>query len=141
LLPEDFKTWLSIHNGQDGRFQLVAPWELIPIDGIILEAQQMHQVFSDDTENSVETRGAVKSMLWNTAWIPFASDNAGNFYCLDLDPAPKGNYGQVILWASDPPYVEVIAPSYRAWLEQYQSDLEAGKFVWNNLENEWSRQE
>jgi hypothetical protein len=38
-----------------------------------------------------------------------SADDMGNFLCIDCDPDEGGNVGQVILWASDPPYVEVIA--------------------------------
>jgi cell wall assembly regulator SMI1 len=78
-------------------------------------------------------------LRWNWAWIPFAADGAGNLLCLDLDPDKGGEIGQVILWASDPAYVEVIAPSYRAWLEQFASDLEAGKLHWDAENDDWFR--
>ena len=139
LLPDDFKTSALIHNGQDGRFRLVGPWELIPIDGIAPEAEQMNGIFKNSENFEIETRGAVKPNQWNDAWIPFAADGAGNLLCLDLDPDEGGKTGQVILWASDPPYVEVIAPSYRAWLEQFAIDLEAGKFKWDAENDEWLR--
>lgn len=138
-LPEDFKTSVLIHNGQDGRFRLVEPWELIPIDGIASEAERMDTIFDNPDDPEIETRGAVKPMLWNTSWIPFAADGTGNLLCLDLDPDEGGKIGQVILWASDPPYIEVIAANYRAWLEQFASDLEAGKYKWDAENEEWSR--
>jgi cell wall assembly regulator SMI1 len=83
----------------------------------------------------------VKEDIWNSRWIPFASDESGNFLCVDYDPAKGGDIGQVILWASDPPYVEVIAPSFRAWLEQFANDLEAGKYKWDAEDESWSRVE
>jgi cell wall assembly regulator SMI1 len=139
LLPEDFKTSVLIHNGQDGRFRLVEPWELIPIDGIASETERMNTIFNNPDDPEIETRGAVKPILWSRSWIPFAADGAGNLLCLDLDPAEGGETGQVILWASDPPCVEVIAPSYRAWLKKFAFDLEAGKYKWGAENEEWSR--
>jgi cell wall assembly regulator SMI1 len=60
---------------------------------------------------------------------------------VDYDPAEGGTIGQIILWASDPPYVKVIAPSYRAWLEQFATDLEAGKYKWDDHDESWARVE
>jgi cell wall assembly regulator SMI1 len=138
-LPEDFKTSLEIHNGQDGRFRLLSQWEIIPVDGILLEIDQMQEVFENSADTAIETRGAVKDNLWNSAWIPFASDGSGNFLCIDMDPPENGIKGQIILWASDPPYVEVVSQSYRDWLAQFLNDLEAGRYIWDDKNSEWSR--
>ncbi len=139
-LPEDFKTSLTIHDGQDGRFRLVEPWELIPTNGLVSESQQMIGIFRERQDYlTIETLGSVKPMIWNEGWIPFAADGAGNLCCLDLDPDMGGSVGQVIHWASDPPYVEVIAPSYRAWLEQFLADLEANRYTWDEENTEWTR--
>jgi cell wall assembly regulator SMI1 len=144
-LSESLKESLRIHNGQDGRFRLVYPWEIFPTDGILLEIQRMNSDFLEELrsnnvelEDGLETRGSVKSTIWNDKWIPFSS---GNLLCIDNDPAEGGRIGQVILWAADPPYVEVIAPSYRTWLGQFANDLEGGKYKWDAEDESWSRVE
>ena len=145
-LSDFLKESLSIHNGQDGRFRLVYPWEIFPIEAIEIEKNRMSSDFVDqlrsnnvELENGIDVYGPVKSTVWNDKWIPFSSDGSGNLLCIDNDPAEGGNLGQVILWASDPPYVEVIASNYRVWLEQFASDLERDLYAWDAQTEFWSR--
>jgi cell wall assembly regulator SMI1 len=140
----DLNDSLQVHDGQKhGLLPLVEPWILLKSKQIIEQRNRLIKLFLDsnnfDIDAEVETIGFVKPDVWNRNWIPFAADGAGNFLCVDCDPDKGGEIGQVILWASDPPYVEVIAPSYRAWLEQFVSDLEAGKFKWDTENDEWFR--
>jgi cell wall assembly regulator SMI1 len=48
---------------------------------------------------------------------------------LDLDPAPGGVAGQVIQHWHDDASQELLAPSYRAWLEAFADALDAGEYV------------
>jgi cell wall assembly regulator SMI1 len=136
---------LQVHNGQrNGLIPLIDPWILLKADQIEKENIRLNKLFLNpdepfDDEIGTEAIGPVKPDLWNQAWFPFAADGSGNYLCVDCDPPSGGIAGQVILWASDPPYVEVIAPSYRAWLEQFASDLEAGKYKWDTEDESWSR--
>ncbi len=140
IIPTDFLESLGIHDGQSYNYHaLVYPWRLLPEREIIENISRLEADFLDDSLDGFEARGSVKPMNWNTLWIPFAADDSGNYLCVDYDPEPEGNLEQVILWASDPPYVEVISPSYRAWLEHFAADLESGKFKWDAENNEWSR--
>ncbi len=134
---------LRIHDGQNhGYHALSYPWQLLNSDDIQENAKRLLELFPvEEYPDGRTAYGFVKEDIWNEKWIPFASDESGNFLCVDYDPAEGGDIGQVILWASDPPYVEVIAPSYRAWLEQFANDLEAGKYKWDTEDNSWSRVE
>lgn len=43
----------------------------------------------------------IKPMLWNSKWIPIAENGAGDYLCLDTDPADGGCYGQVLYFWHD----------------------------------------
>jgi cell wall assembly regulator SMI1 len=143
LFPEQLVQSLRIHDGQlYGIYPLMTPWRLCMHEEIIKNTQRLREQFPyEDFEEGQEARGPVKSDVWNQSWVPFASDDMGNYLCIDLDPPDEGHQEQVILWASDPPYVEVIAPSYRVWLEQFANDLKSGKYKWDQENSEWSRVE
>ncbi len=136
---EELASYLRIHDGQDGRFDLISPWQLLCTQSIESEIDLMNETFPDGAEEDIDAIGPVKPVLWNRAWLPFASDGAGNLLCIDLDPDDGGANGQVIQWAADPPYVEVIAPNLQTWLEEFAVDLERDLYVWNVQTESWSR--
>lgn len=140
-LPQSFRDSLSTHDGQTGTLPLVVPWMLFAAKDTISEATRMRDMFSDlaEEDNHIETRGPVKNLVWSNAWVPFADEASGNLLALDGDPDDGGQRWQVIHWASDPPYVEVVAPDYRSWLAQFADDLEAGKLEWRSPPISWSR--
>lgn len=45
--------------------------------------------------------GHVRRVSRSDRWFTFASDNGMNYALVDLDPAPNGNYGQVLLHGRD----------------------------------------
>src|SRR5262249_2558784 len=77
-------------------------------------------------------RGPIKRNHWNVQWIPFTHDSGSNYQCLDLDPLPGGNVGQVIDFDHEEGAARVLAPSFRAYLEAFADDLEAGRFKTNS---------
>jgi cell wall assembly regulator SMI1 len=46
-----------------------------------------------------------------------------------LVPTSGGSIGQIILMWHDDDTRTLIAPSFRAWLNQFADDLEAGKYM------------
>ncbi len=136
---DELASYLRIHDGQDGRFDLIRPWQLLSAQSIESEIELMSETFPDGEQKDIEAIGPVKPVLWNRAWLPFASDGAGNLLCIDLDPDDGGTNGQVIQWAADPPYVEVIAPNLQAWFEEFAVDLERDLYAWDGQNESWSR--
>ncbi len=137
---------LRIHNGQKhGLLPVVEPWILLTAKQITDEHTRLTKSLLEnadiDPNLGSERRGFVKADVWNKRWIPFATDGSGNYLCVDLDPDVGGTVGQVIQWAADPPYVEVTAASFRAWLETFEADLERGLYEWENASESWSRVE
>ncbi|NJK42893.1 MAG: hypothetical protein HC933_00315 [Pleurocapsa sp. SU_196_0] len=132
---------LGIHDGQRyGYHALVDPWRLMPSAEILATHMQMQDLFRPEAfPDGRESRGPVKGEAWLASWVPFASDEIGNYLCVDFDPEPDGHPEQVILWAADPPYVEVIVSSYRAWLEHFHEALIEGRYVWMESEGRWQR--
>ncbi len=40
----------------------------------------------------------IQPVHFDPKWIPFAQDGGGNMLCIDMNPGPNGNSGQVIQW-------------------------------------------
>lgn len=74
-----------------------------------------------------DPRGPIRAQWWCRGWVPVTWDGGGDHLCIDLDPAPGGVPGQVIYFSHEVGPVEVVAESWRAYLEGYAADLESGR--------------
>jgi cell wall assembly regulator SMI1 len=79
-----------------------------------------------------DSDGRVVEDWWHARWIPLTYDGAGNHHCLDLNPGPRGQAGQIIQMWHDDSARPVIAPSYRAWLVAFADALDAGEYVYSD---------
>jgi len=121
-LPNDFKTLYQINNGEDESF----------IDGAffigyrMLTISQIKQKFLKNKEIGtsewtvtfgVYPKKAIRLNDYHINWIPFISDNTGNYLAMDLAPLEKGNYGQIINYGSDESNHFVMGNSLTAFLK------------------------
>jgi len=129
-LPEDFKSSLRLHNGQEENGEgVLRDWELLSTDRIADEWKIWKELY--DGGDFADAEGSpgpgVKPHWWHPLWLPLTSNGGGDHQCLDLDPASEGKRGQVIqMWHDDAPR-EVQGASFEAWFEGFVNDLEAGK--------------
>ena len=135
-LPEDYRTVLSIHNGQQpdsvGLF-----WgnEFLSTSRIHSEWQVMKQLlgeghFAGRSESS--PANAIKHDWWNPLWIPITSDGSGNLQCLDLSPGTAGTVGQVIDFDHETIHRSVLASNFRDALESYVKAVLAGEYSYSD---------
>lgn len=61
-------------------------------------------------------RGPVKPEWYDRRWLPVASDGAGNYFCVDLDPAEGGIAGQIVAFRHDSAERWVEAPDLATFL-------------------------
>lgn len=137
-LPEELRASLAIHNGdamkkvESGGWQSDGPFahlEWLSLGAMLSEWETWQETIGKQGLDP-EPDGPVKSLWWNPRWIPFTVIAGSTWHhCVDLDPAPGGNPGQVIEIIDDDSKRAVIAPGYRAFLEQIARDLEAGKYT------------
>jgi cell wall assembly regulator SMI1 len=137
-LPGDVKESYRIHDGiRAGVGPLVAGWRLLSLATIVKEWQALTDASADETlDDDLEELSdpQIKSSWWNPLWIPVASNSSGDFICVDLDPQPIGNSGQVISFLHADPARKLLARDLKSWLDEFAGDLEAGKY---KLEDEW----
>jgi len=111
-VPDDLAALLRWHNGQDddtpGAF--VDEWRLMSAEQI---ATAKH-----DLDGAGEK-------AWRDGFVPFLENDRGD--CVVVDTKSSGQPMRVF-WGGKAE-AEVAAPSLRAWLEQFVTDVEAGNYV------------
>ncbi len=139
-LPQDVALSYRIHNGQregpgiSERF--VYGDQLYPLAKGLRRWDGLK-----DLPSELQARGLVRPVgpvkpIWNSPdRLPIAGDDSTHYYFLDFDPAPGGQDGQVILSFHDDRRITRVAPSFRAWLEEFANQLEAGKYAFSARRN------
>ncbi|QEG26409.1 SMI1 / KNR4 family protein [Gemmata obscuriglobus] len=92
-------------------------------------------------EMGSEPEGPIKPVHWNSQWLPVTDAGSGNHFCVDLDPAPGGKVGQIIWFDHEVGPVRVVASGFAAWLEQYATALESGRYAYHPTEGVIDTQE
>jgi cell wall assembly regulator SMI1 len=137
--PADVRESFAIHDGSGGA-HTESGVDLLPHDayGLIgvpmlslaecvsdweswLEASEGGR-FDDSRANP---SGPIRRKWWCRGWVPVTWDGGGDHLCIDLDPAPGGVLGQVIYFSHEEGPLEVVALSWRTYLEEYAADLQA----------------
>jgi cell wall assembly regulator SMI1 len=128
-LPDDVRDSYSIHDGSG--FGGLLPFPLLSLSRVVQEWSNWRELLLKGTFGDAEStpQGSIKTDWWNVRWIPFTHDGGGNHQCIDLDPAPGGEVGQVINFDHEVGATEVLAPSFRVYLAAFADDLEAGCYA------------
>jgi cell wall assembly regulator SMI1 len=128
-LPDDVRASYAVHDGSG--FCALLPFPLLSLQRMVQEWTNWRELRQQGTFKGAEStpEGPIKTDWWNVRWIPFTHDGGGNHQCLDLDPAPGGNAGQVINFDHEVGATGVLAPSFRAYLAAFADDLEAGCYA------------
>ncbi len=138
-LPDDIRASHAIHDGTGGADVLPqsAYGRVIGVAQLSLsEAIRDWQMWRESHEHGFDDsrahpKGPIKAKWWNPRWVPVTWDGGGDHLCLDLDPDTGGTVGQVICFSHEIGPVDVVAESWRAFLERYAADLEANRLRFN----------
>ncbi len=139
-LPEDFKRFYRIHNGQSSEYGVegLINTELLLSTKQIEEEWQSWKDFIEldlDAKNTKsDPQQGIKDDWWNKLWIPITSEGTGDYTCIDLDPDQGGQKGQIIRMTHDDTFRELFNTSFKNFIEMYIQDLEEGKYVYSE---EW----
>lgn len=112
-VPEDLRTLLAWHNGQNedfiGRFE--ENW-------LLMSCQRIMAAKADLDEHAADSG-------WNVKWIPFLDDDAGDYLCLNT--SRKSNAVHAFwLGAKEHP---VVATSLADWLRDFVENVEKGRYA------------
>jgi cell wall assembly regulator SMI1 len=112
-LPEELRTLVGWHNGQGEDFgHFERNWDLMSLRQIA------------DTKSDMDAADRSESG-WNSAWVPFLSDDAGDYLVLDTGrpERPVREYGP------GRPEHPAVADSLADWLERFVGEVEKGGYV------------
>jgi len=145
-LPESFKDFLALHDGESGVNMLALLGDgnrLLSCKEILKQYkldQQLGKAVHDPdlskpafwkdsaSSQTIFLKGPVKPLLLHPKWIPITCMNGEVMRYIDLDPAPTGVPGQIIEVDVEGCSYEVLAESFEDLLSNHADQLEAGLF-------------
>ena len=140
-LPEDLRQFYLLADGQrrDGpatdAFSAVLPdgYAFMPLEWAASDWRMMKALLDGDPEigrTEPVPQGPVHDRWWHPAWIPIGSLGNGDLLCVDLDPAPGGDVGQIIEFIHDDLPRPHVARSVTDLLGEFEAGLRDGSFVY-----------
>ena len=128
----------QIHNGQkrfrpfiDKKGAGFVYGDRLQTLGWITEGAQMKRKHPWRPEIPLTVVGPVKPDLANPRWVPLTSE-ANYTYYLDMDPAPGGDVGQVILYIHDEVKAVRVNRSFHQRLLHLAVRLRLGMYVYSD---------
>ena len=128
-LPEDYKEYLRIHNGQSDVATFVEA-ALIPVGEIAGKRLDLLSLVDEDNEDidNEEVDDEVKPVYFSEGWVPIGCSARGrDFLCIDYDPTPKGTIGQIIVFVVDFDERSVVAKNFGDLLDEFLKQAEEGE--------------
>ena len=135
ILPEDFKASYRRHNGG----WPFPPWfQAYPLDHIVSVWEMYKDIWDqgdpDDSFFPDQPPGPIKPFHWQPRWLPLVPGGYGRDHvCLDLDPGPGGQLGQLIFHTHECDPATLVAPSFHGWLASFADDLETGNYLFTKI--------
>jgi len=128
-LPDDVRASWMIHDGS-GEKWILPGGELLSLRGIVEQWYVWHDLIGNgELDDSVaEPHGPIQPLWWNLKWFPVTNNGGGDHHCVDTDPAPGGEVGQIIAFGHDVGPECVLAGSFREYLLDYADRLAAGEY-------------
>ena len=131
-LPEDFRESYALHNRTDRGILFYG--KLHSLDGIAAEWQQCRKWQEEDgygkgsdwRPRQLESP-EIRPYWWGPLRLPITDNGGGDPVTLDLDPMRnRGTRGQIIKVNHEVGPINVLAPSFAAWLARIAGELESG---------------
>lgn len=125
-LPAALRESLKVHDGS--RCKDYRGFYLLNCEDIVNEYMVYKDLYDEGSLDKGQIKGnpGVQPVWWDCAWIPFAIDGEGNQYCVDLNPAKDGVYGQVITMWHDKECRPVMARGYHEFLNGVLNNILTG---------------
>jgi len=136
-LPVDLRQLLLLADGETRKSAgSIGNWRLMPIAEIQAAWGWLTQLAAKGafSDLSPDPSPYIHSAWWYSGWIPFVSNDDGNYYCIDTQPPDPERCGQVLLFLQDRPMRPLVAESLSAWLERITRDLLAEVYRFDEYE-------
>jgi len=137
-LPISLKKLLRYANGEGDNKLAMLGLFFSSIDRIISDINQFRK-WNNCFPESIFQDNMVKPNLYNPNRIPFATDESGQYLCIDYDPDSNGHYGQIIyLPCAEPEPISVIATNFDEFLQFIINSLQEDRLIFrDSREVDW----
>ena len=139
-LPEDYRAWLAIADGQEvGGLSIMPNGNWLISLARMLETWEWERRFDLDDYDSIagaQDRERIRSFVFHPGRLVVAGSRFLDYdnNLLDLVPGPAGTAGQLIVFVTECDYV-VLAPSLTAYFDRVADLLGTGKLAPHTFED------
>ncbi|MEM0914531.1 MAG: SMI1/KNR4 family protein [Planctomycetota bacterium] len=82
-----------------------------------------------EADGKVSAGRGIQKQVWNQRWLPIATNGAGDYHLIDLDPAKGGKVGQIIEANHETLERKKVAPSFLRLLQSLGNQLREGELL------------
>ncbi len=133
-IPDDLRLLLRLADGETKPSAgMIGNWRLMPIAEIQAAWGWISKIAEKGAfeDLSPQTPTYIRPVWWHPGWLLIVSIDAGQYFCLDMDPPDQQRTGQVILFQQDQPERPLVAGSLQAWFDRIARDLESGVYTYD----------
>lgn len=141
-LPEDYKAFLQIHDGQEELESWVGLGALLSIAEVVaaharLGRMELSAAGESDPIEAEHADEGVRSVSYVSGWIPISRSARGRDYlCIDLDPAPGGVRGQIVEYIVDDKRRRRVADSFADLMSLYLTQAQTGEIDFDRFDDD-----
>ncbi len=135
LLPQDYKDFLGIHNGQS--YEYLFTWmfdgmTFLPINEVVNEWKNKLKYceLGSDFFNETNIDDRIRNIMFHQKRITIAEQEGISMLMLDFVPTDKGTKGQLIYNIDECEFI-IVAESFSEFLEKYYKLLQKGVFYFD----------
>ena len=130
-LPEDYRAFLALHDGQEDIGPMVAYCSLLPVGELATSRTYHAGLFSEGSFGDDAVQAGIAPVAWNDGWIPVGKFRR-SVMILDLAPTSAGTLGQIFIAHSDDDVRRIVAPSFADLVSRYFQELQDGTIDLDN---------
>lgn len=127
--PTEYTEFVQLQDGQEPGAPMLESAALLPLE----EVARRHRILADlfPQKASIardEVDAEVRAVEFSDAWIPIGVSARGrDVLCIDLDPTPEGQRGQIILVVLDDDVRSRVATGFAELLSRYFEEAQTGE--------------
>ncbi|OOV98079.1 SMI1/KNR4 family protein [Pseudomonas sp. MF4836] len=132
-LPPMLRALYAIADGQtEGAATLLDAFAWMPLSEVVDRAAFLNEFFpggineEDPDHEPMQVDAGIRPTWWWPQWLPIMANGGGDYLCVDLDPAPGGQPGQVLAYFHDETYRSLVAPGVEGLIEHVARGLANG---------------
>ena len=135
-LPDDLRQILLLSDGETRKSAgAIGNWRLLSIAEIQAAWGWLTQLNHKGAFNGLapDPSPYIQDAWWHPSWVPFVSNDAGDYFCIDTQPPEEDRYGQILLFFQDRPERPLVGASLAAWLDRVTRDLSLGLYTYDEV--------